>query len=269
MFETSSIPLDREAPRDHGPKTPALASQNFLFNALLRTICMQVLFLITMSSSSASQESAMVHLEHEKDISVGRNGYNIFAWSPDSKLIAFVRFEGSNVAIADVESGKVTDVPGSQIDGMKFLAWSLDSKKIAFGVDKQLRVMRISDNKILLDLQAPSKTWFDYSAAFSNDGKSVLVQTPDPSVLLNKVDIATGHIEPVLPSPMSNPKRSGVHTGRFERAGNILYFSVQIDSFVGEPGGTRIANGTIVPSTRVHPSCYVFDLGSGQDVASS
>ena len=211
----------------------------------------------------------MVHLEHEKDINTGRSGYDIFEWSPDSKHIAFVRFEGGNVAIADVELGKITDVPGSQIGGMKFLAWSADSKEIAFGVDKQLRVIRIDDNKVLLDIPDSGKIWFDHGAAFSTDGKDLFVQTADRTIILNRVDIATGAIEPILSNPVGLPKRSGVNSGHFERVSGRLYFSLQIDSFVDGSGGTKILNGTTIRDIRVHPWCYVFDLGSGQELAST
>jgi hypothetical protein len=188
---------------------------------------------------------------------------------PGFQIYCFCSFRRWNVAIADVKSGKITDVPGSQISGMKFLAWSADSKEIAFGVDKQLRVLRIDDNKVLLDIQAPGKIWFDYGAAFSDDGKDIFVQTADRTVILNRVDIATGAIEPILSNPVAIPKRSGVNKGHFEQVSGRLYFSLQIDSFVDGPGGTKIVNGTTVRDIRVHPSCYVFGLGPRQEVATT
>jgi hypothetical protein len=66
---------------------------------------------------AATQARDLVKIVHEKDLSVDpKTGYGAFAWRPDSKAIAYVKFGTGSPGVINVETGVETEIPNAQME---------------------------------------------------------------------------------------------------------------------------------------------------------
>jgi hypothetical protein len=112
-------------------------------------------------------EGSSVKLVHEKDLVIGGQSAAI-TWSPDSESLAFVRWGPGVAAIIDVETGALTEVPESQLNGMSTIAWSLDARLLAVSALSEFKVIDLTDHKsTLIHRYTESKDLgFEHASAF-------------------------------------------------------------------------------------------------------
>lgn len=226
---------------------------------------------------------------HEKDLVNDTKdvGVGMFKWSLDSKRIAYVNWKFGTVSIVDVDSGKTTDIPGVQLEGVHNLAWSLDGKLLALASGTELKIVRIADAKIIskTDVIKIKHSWhpsFGPEMAFSRDGTRLLFldynglwlpSVPEQDrIVLGAFDLATNLFEPLLRAPLGMQSGIGVLAGssRFQWHEGRLYFSAAVarTDIIRLP--ETIIDRTIYGATLIPVNCYVFDLGEdGQHVEST
>jgi hypothetical protein len=240
------------------------------FSALVRRLGVVMLMFLTSTIETdlvEHAEASSVKLVHEKDLDIG-GGFKAFAWSPDSKFIAFLRSERGVAGIVDLETGKLTEIPDSRLGGTSGIAWSQDAGYLAVGSDLEFKVIRISDLKVIRHFEGRDRVNFADAIAFSKNGDSLLLSSKLKSPLLYRFDLNTNNLEGFVKSPFGERETAPWH-GRLRWLNDRLYFAVEIDrmdeelepAFPDEPNGLKLR----VP----HPSYYVFDLGEGTKISST
>jgi WD40 repeat protein len=241
------------------------------FSALMRGLGVVMLMFLTSTIETdllEHAEASSVKLVHEKDLVIGGEPVAI-TWSPDSKLIAFVRWGYGVAALIDVETGVLTEIPKSQINGMSAIAWSSDSKLLAVLSHDELKVIQLSDLTVLNELRMQSGLSFNDASAFSRDNKFLIIQRGgwNPPHLY-AYRLSDGSIEPFLTSPLGH-QQTALEAGRFTTHDHRLYFTVEIDRLDEErkPAVQGIPNAPMMNVP--HPSCYVFELSEDMKVVST
>ena len=203
-------------------------------------------------------------LRHEQDLLVAPNdGYGVFAWSPDSRHVAFATWSKNFVRVVNVETGAVTTALKLQ-EPTNALAWSPDGSLLAVNGLSELTVVRVSDRTITntFNREAVSPDfYFGYGLAFSPDNKSVLLTPPATKdrdlqdILLYRFDLRTQSMALMLRSPLSGSYHVDSES-RFTWYNGSLYYSSMLHRpqderpFPDQPGLITF------PST-----CYVAKIG--------
>jgi WD40 repeat protein len=221
----------------------------------------------------------------EKTLINDRSGVGVGAlkWSPDSRRIAFVKWSLGTVGIVDVETGKVIDVPNAHLKGLRAFAWSIDSSLLALSSGSELKVVRLSDSKIVSEasLVTDKYSWrFSFGAemTFSPDSRRVIFQVPSAGywppgtpassrVILASYDLATKSVEPLLRSPLEE-RGGGVLVGsdQLQWHKQHLYFTAAISRSDEIVARSRLIGNTDYGRSSIPRTCFVFDLGDGSGV---
>ena len=240
----------------------------------------------------------MMAFEKEIDLKIDfYSGYNPFVWSPDSRYIAFSIPHGK-VGIVDIETSEVREIPGfimNKIDylsNIDYMAWSPDQKLLAVASTYDLKIIRLSDSKVINDYSVDrerlggSLIWFA-DMVFSEDGTKLLIVSPTGSdyALVNSFDLATNTIAPLLFPPVNPldppqgysrllvkdaPSLLNIHLTRYK--GHIYYSAIfnrlqeywdYIQQLPVDEHGKRNTWDIYTPEI-----CMVADLGNGKEVRS-
>ena len=211
------------------------------------------------------------------DLQVAKDsGYNRFEWSPDSKRIAFVRWTSGTIGIVNVETGEVEMIPSLQLNGIDALCWSADGTQLAVNNAMQLKIVRLRDSIITHDIDATvsygRSTRFGRCTTFSLDGSRLLIHSPfyRDRVLAYSLNLATRALDPLILSPFVDKLASpSFGSTRFHTYGSRIFFSIQIMRyFDGRKTEKRIIGDKDYAHITYPSTCFVFDLGNGDNVVS-
>jgi len=124
-------------------------------------------------------------------------------WSPDSTRIA-VSYTGtapktSSYHVVDVESHKVTDIPGPDLNSPLWSSWSPDSRRLAIGRDFRPRIVDVSTEMpaVIRDLDRGVD-----DIQWSPDGRYLAFRQEDKNYCgsIYTMDLVTGSEQEVSPS---------------------------------------------------------------------
>jgi len=202
---------------------------------------------VTDVSVADAQDDRSAKIVHEKDLQVDpQTGYGAFAWRPDSKVIAYVKWASGRIGLLDVTTGADFEIPDLQMNGIQVLAWSADGGMLALNSHTQLKIVRMSDYKVI--------SAFDFfgdksgempginQMAFTEEGKTLIFQnTNDRGNLINKApprfvpiilysyDIESERLAPLLVSPFGERRISSwPNSAAFQRHEGKLYYTAMI-----------------------------------------
>lgn len=238
---------------------------------------------------AAAQGDQPVQIVHEKDLTVDpKTGYGAFAWRPDSKAIAYVKWSSGRVGLLDVATGRDFEIPDVQMNGIRALAWSADSGMLALNSPNKLKIVRMSDYKVV----SAFDSFADKSrerpginqTAFTNDGKTLIFQnTNDHGKLINKApphfvpvilysyDIENASFRPLLRSPFGERRTvSWPNPAEFQRYNGKLYYTATIqrtDELLRS--GSRIVNNVEYRNTATPSTCFVYGFDDAGNVTST
>jgi WD40 repeat protein len=236
-----------------------------------------------------AQDDHPVKIVHEKDLSADpKTGYGAFAWRPDSKAIAYVKWLGGRIGVLDVATGAEFEIPGFQMNGIQVLAWSADGGMLALNSHTQLKIVRMSDYQVI--------SAFDFyrdkseaalsinQMAFTSDGKTLIFENTNdhgkalnrapPSfvpVILYSYDIETGRMIPLLSSPFGERQTglSFLNPSEFQRHDGKLFYAAMIQRF-GErlDSGSHIVNNIEYRNSATPSTCVVYEFDDSGTVTS-
>lgn len=226
---------------------------------------------IFQSGVASGRDASASVIAHEKDlVNDPKVGIALFKWSSDSRRIAYAKWPGGEVGIADVETGNISSIPNLQMNAIWSIAWSSDSRLLAVSTGQELKIVRMDDFRIVNDISGhrrfDSKIRIGHVTAFSRDSTRLLFQSPNDygHVILYAYDLGKNTIEPILRSPFGTRKATPEYDGaRFQWHNGRLYFATSImrdDEHVSQKHviGQADYGRPLQPIT-----CFVFDLGEG------
>ncbi len=204
--------------------------------------------------TAQAADTIPIKIVPEKDLLVDpMTGAGAFAWSEDSKAIAYVKWLSGHIGIINVETSEDREVPNFQMNGATALVMSQDGTLVALSSGTELIIMRVPDGQVIGYHAAfkdpPGSPRIGHAMAFvehdtklvvenSNTGKFLLkgrhvdgVALPNPTkdgvVLLTVYDIATKTLTPLFSSSYNEDlKREypSANTGQFYNSGAKLFF---------------------------------------------
>lgn len=220
-----------------------------------------------------AQDSIRPVIAYEKDPLNERGGVGIFKWSPDSRRIAYVKFQSGEVGIVDVETAAVVAISNFKMNAIATLAWSPDGGSLAVSSSQELKIVRLSDFQVTHDVSVQAglsgRVRFGKEAAFSRDGTRLLLENANnhEHIILYSYDLVRNVVEPHIRSPFGTKNTMPrANTGKFQEHNGHLYFSVAIarvdEAIKQEEVIDRVDYGrALIPTT-----CFAFDLGDGRRV---
>jgi len=239
-------------------------------------------------SMVAAEDDRSVKIIHDTDLNADpKTGYGAFAWRPDSKAIAYVKWLSGRIGLLDVTTGHDFEIPDVQMNGVKLLAWSADGGMLALNSHTQLKIVRMSDYQVI--------STFDFFAdnsqgsprinqmAFAEDGRTLIFQnTNDGGKLINKApphfvpvilysyDIESRHLTPLVQSPFGERRTlSWPNSAEFQRFDGKLYYTAMIqrsDELL--KSGPRIVNHIDYENTATPSTCFVYQIDDAGGITS-
>ena len=100
------------------------------------------------SASAGAPVVDGVRIVRKKDLRIDpKTGHGAFAWRPDSKAIAYVKFWTGDIGIVDVATGREMEIPNLQMNGVQALSWSVDGGLLALNSHTELERNALNDDE--------------------------------------------------------------------------------------------------------------------------